>query len=108
MCVDYVVLGDKDDFHPVDRCGERLAIADDHKGSYEPAYTSYTHYWKTVLDYIFVIDPPETHSAVVKLLAPHTPADLEPCLPKKGISASDHVSLAVELEWKSSLSPSTT
>jgi len=77
--------------------GSRVTLRRLRRGSYEPAYTSYTHYWKTVLDYIFVLDPVDRRSTVVSLLLPHRTADLEPGLPQKGVSASDHVSLAAEL-----------
>ncbi|ETW86966.1 hypothetical protein HETIRDRAFT_99377 [Heterobasidion irregulare TC 32-1] len=82
------------------RCGDRLALPPARLGAYEPEWTSYTHYWKTVLDYIFVIDPPDRVSAVVGLLKPHQTSDLDPGIPRKGISGSDHVSLAAELQWQ--------
>ena len=31
------------------RCGERLGLPVHRRGAYEPEWTSYTHYWKTVL-----------------------------------------------------------
>lgn len=53
-----------------------------------------------VTDYIFVIDPPDRVSSVVGLLKPHQTSDLDPGIPRKGISGSDHVSLAAELQWQ--------
>ncbi|GLB36236.1 putative endonuclease exonuclease phosphatase [Lyophyllum shimeji] len=79
--------------------GSRATLGPSRRGKYEPAYTSYTHYWKAVLDYIFVLDPVDRRSTVVSLLSPHRTADLEPGLPQKGVSGSDHVSLAAELCW---------
>jgi len=83
----------------IERCGERLGVPTNRRGAFEPEWTSYTHYWKTVLDYIFVIDPPHRTSSVLRLLKPHATDDLHPGLPKKGVSGSDHVSLAAELQW---------
>jgi hypothetical protein len=34
---------------PILRCGERLGLPAHRRGAYEPEWTSYTHYWKTVL-----------------------------------------------------------
>ncbi|KAI0068339.1 Endonuclease/exonuclease/phosphatase [Artomyces pyxidatus] len=84
------------------RCGERLSMPAQRLGAFEPEWTSYTHYWKTVLDYIFVIDPVDQHSTVLRLLQPHKTESMDPGLPRKGVSGSDHVSLAVELEWHNS------
>ncbi|KZV77045.1 Endonuclease/exonuclease/phosphatase [Peniophora sp. CONT] len=81
------------------RCGERLGIDRNSLGAYEPEYTNYTFYWKLTLDYVFLLDPPGSRSKVLRLLAPHKAEDLGDGLPKKGISASDHVSLAAELQW---------
>ena len=50
-------------------------------------------------DYVFLLDPPGSQSKVLRLLAPHKAENLGDGLPKKGISASDHVSLAAELQW---------
>ncbi|KAF5377429.1 hypothetical protein D9615_005324 [Tricholomella constricta] len=77
--------------------GSRVALGPSRRGSYEPAYTSYTHYWKTVLDYVFVMDPVDRRSDVIALLSLHRTADLEPGLPQKGVCSSDHISLAAEL-----------
>lgn len=34
---------------PVQRCGERLGLSSHQRGAYEPEWTSYTHYWQSVL-----------------------------------------------------------
>ena len=34
---------------PVPRCGERLGLPPHKRGAYEPEWTSYTHYWQSVL-----------------------------------------------------------
>ncbi|KAH9984669.1 Endonuclease/exonuclease/phosphatase [Russula compacta] len=83
------------------RCGERMGLPPHQRGAYEPEWTSYTHYWQSVLDYIWVIDPPDRRASVVRLLQPHTTENLQPGLPRKGISGSDHVSLAAEVQWDS-------
>ncbi|KAG6829385.1 hypothetical protein H0H92_004653 [Tricholoma furcatifolium] len=88
------------DFADLETFGSRVALGADRKGEHEPAYTSYTHYWKTTLDYIFVLDPVDRLSSVVALLAPHRTKDLEHGIPKMGVSSSDHVSLAAEVTWK--------
>ena len=99
----------------VPRCGERMGLPPHKRGAYEPEWTSYTHYWQSVLgellvelcsniakrflDYIWVIDPPNRSASVVRLLQPHATENLHPGLPRKGISGSDHVSLAAEVQW---------
>src|SRR5258705_8611740 len=40
------------------------------------------------------INPPFRPSMILRPLQPHTTADLEPGLPKEGVSGSNHVSLA--------------
>jgi hypothetical protein len=38
---------------PVPRCGERMGLPPHKRGAYEPEWTSYTHYWQSVLgDYL--------------------------------------------------------
>jgi RNA exonuclease NGL2 len=86
---------------PVPRCGERMGLPPHKRGAYEPEWTCYTHYWKNVLDYIWVIDPPDRRASVVRLLQPHATENLHPGLPRKGVSGSDHVSLAAEVQWDS-------
>lgn len=85
---------------PILRCGERLGLPAHQRGAYEPEWTSYTHYWKSVLDYIWVIDPPDRRAVVTRLLQPHMTDNLEPGLPRKGVCGSDHVSLAAEVRWE--------
>ena len=34
---------------PVARCGERMGLPPHKRGAYEPEWTSYTHYWQSVL-----------------------------------------------------------
>ncbi|KAI0286945.1 Endonuclease/exonuclease/phosphatase [Russula aff. rugulosa BPL654] len=84
---------------PVPRCGERVGLPPYKRGAYEPEWTSYTHYWQSVLDYIWVIDPPNRRASIMRLLQPHRTENLHPGLPRKGISGSDHVSLAAEVQW---------
>lgn len=80
--------------------GDRVtSIPTTRQGRHEPEWTSYTHFWKSVLDYIFILDPPSRISHVVGLLKPHTTEDMEPGLPQKGICGSDHVSLVSEIVW---------
>ena len=101
--------------------GDRVtSIPSTRQGRYEPEWTSYTHFWKTVLgqfislrtiacllmkrlylDYIFILDPPSHTSHVVGLLKPHATDDMEPGLPQKGVCGSDHVSLVSEILWTS-------
>ncbi|KAJ7597130.1 Endonuclease/exonuclease/phosphatase [Mycena floridula] len=78
--------------------GSRAIIPESRKGGNEPEWTSYAHFWKTVLDYIFIVDAPNHKMAVTGFVPPHQTSDLLPALPKTGVCASDHVSLSVELE----------
>lgn len=52
-----------------------------------------------VVDYVFVLDPPGRYCRVTGLLSPFQAADLEPGLPQRRVSGSDHVSLVAELVW---------
>ncbi|KIK06907.1 hypothetical protein K443DRAFT_129486 [Laccaria amethystina LaAM-08-1] len=79
--------------------GDRVQIPPGRHGSHEPEYTSYAHYWKTVLDYVFVLDPPGRYCQVTGILSPFQAVDLEPGLPQRRVSGSDHVSLVAELVW---------
>lgn len=79
--------------------GDRITLDPKRLGAHEPEWTSYTHYWKTVLDYIFIIDPEEGSSLITGLLSPHRTADLDPGIPRKGICGSDHVSLCAQIEF---------
>lgn len=69
-------------------------------GAHEPRFTSYTHYWKATLDYLFVLEggagaPPR----VVRVLKPLPAEAMEPGLPKLGVCASDHMSLAADIAF---------
>jgi len=64
------------------------------KGYFEPEYTSYTHFWKSTLDYIFVIGQQLDVCGFMKI--PHA-GDLGPGLPRKGVCGSDHVSLVADI-----------
>lgn len=55
---------------------------------------------RDLTDYIWVVDPPNRKASVTRLLQPHTTENLHPGLPRKGISGSDHVSLAAEVQWE--------
>lgn len=79
--------------------GSRDKLPDGRRGAHEPVWTSYTHYWKTVLDYIFVLDPPDRQVSVVGLAEPFPEEKLVPGLPRKGVCGSDHISLSAELAW---------
>ncbi|KAI0815101.1 Endonuclease/exonuclease/phosphatase [Irpex lacteus] len=80
--------------------GGRVEISG-RRGAFEPIWTSYTHYWKTVLDYIFVLPPADRPVTVTGLAKPHTTEKLDPGIPMKGVCGSDHVSLCAELSWPS-------
>ncbi|KAF7800026.1 hypothetical protein EIP86_011269 [Pleurotus ostreatoroseus] len=104
--------------------GSRVATAPDRHGANEPVWTSYTHYWKTVLgnsafatayrppwnsrptfaDYIFVLDTPAAPVSVLSLASPHTADKFGEGLPRKGVCGSDHMSLGAELSWPTSSS----
>jgi len=79
--------------------GSRVKLFSSRKGRNEPEYTSYTHYWKTVLDYIFILAPIKSRVRVRGLLSPHLKANLAPGIPRKGVSGSDHVSLGAQISW---------
>ncbi|GBE78233.1 hypothetical protein SCP_0111160 [Sparassis crispa] len=79
--------------------GSRVSIPDARHGAFEPVWTSYTHYWKAVLDYIFVLDPPSHKLLICSLAKPHSANDLGLGLPRRGIGGSDHISLGAELGW---------
>ncbi|KAJ7631000.1 Endonuclease/exonuclease/phosphatase [Roridomyces roridus] len=80
--------------------GKRMSIQPTTKGFYEPEYTSYTHYWKTVLDYIFILT--DRNAVVTGLLAPHVTKNIELGLPQKGVCGSDHMSLCAEIRFEAS------
>ncbi|KAF7306996.1 Endo/exonuclease/phosphatase domain-containing protein [Mycena indigotica] len=77
--------------------GDRTKLDASKKGFYEPEYTSYTVFWKTVLDYIFFL-PGRLPTVVTGILAPHKVEDLGAGLPLKTICGSDHVSLSADLD----------
>ncbi|EKM83805.1 hypothetical protein AGABI1DRAFT_51286, partial [Agaricus bisporus var. burnettii JB137-S8] len=79
--------------------GEREHLPTTQPGFHEPSYTCYTHYWKSVLDYIFFIPPQHQSLNVTSLLAPHRTEDFGNGLPMNGVCASDHISLAAEFSW---------
>ncbi|KAJ3568797.1 hypothetical protein NP233_g5472 [Leucocoprinus birnbaumii] len=83
--------------------GDRASLQRTQPGFYEPSYSSYTHYWQSVLDYIFYIPPQIQSCDVMSLLAPHKTKDFGAGLPLKGVCASDHVSLAAEFAWTRSV-----
>ncbi|KAG1885814.1 endonuclease exonuclease phosphatase [Suillus subluteus] len=73
--------------------GDRVSSSPTRLGAHEPMWTSYTHYWKTTLDYIFFVDTPKRSINVASYLNPHRTTDMEAGLPQIGICGSDHVSL---------------
>ncbi|KAL0072060.1 RNA exonuclease ngl2 [Marasmius tenuissimus] len=79
--------------------GERTGLQPHRRGYHEPQWTSYTYYWQNSIDYIFVVDPVDVQSTVVGLLSPPSTSDLEPGIPRQGVSGSDHVSLCVEIAF---------
>jgi len=76
---------------------DRVNLEPFRRGANEPEWTSYTHYWKTVLDYIFILDPLNVHSIVTGISQPPRTEDLDPGIPRKGVCGSDHVSLCAEI-----------
>ncbi|CAK5280252.1 unnamed protein product [Mycena citricolor] len=74
--------------------GERLGWVAGSKGFHEPEYTSYTHWWKSVLDYIFFVEPRPLQ--ITGFRAPHVVKNMELGLPQTGICGSDHISLCAE------------
>jgi len=68
------------------------------KGYFEPMWTSYTNFWKTTLDYIFILEHAYSRSGVLKLLKLPRKVDLGEGLPLKGVCGSDHISLVAEIE----------
>ncbi|EIW72340.1 hypothetical protein TREMEDRAFT_41666 [Tremella mesenterica DSM 1558] len=70
----------------------------DRCAAHEPSYTCFTPLWKLTLDYLFVL-PGEMKVEVTQLLQPATGEQLGEGLPRKGITASDHIAIGCELEW---------
>ncbi|KAI5980382.1 hypothetical protein EDC04DRAFT_2863044, partial [Pisolithus marmoratus] len=83
--------------------GDRTSFSAARLGVNEPMWTSYTHYWKTTLDYIFFLDSPRTHTEVIGYLQPHLTENVVQGLPQLRVCGSDHFSLCAEL--KTSVSP---
>ena len=96
--------------------GTREFLPPARQGFDEPEFTSYTFYWKSVLgkllscqlnlhndtiylDYIFFMDAEQT-AAVTGLAIPPSTDDLEPGIPKEGVSGSDHIALIAEITWQ--------
>ncbi|KAI0652266.1 Endonuclease/exonuclease/phosphatase [Trametes meyenii] len=82
--------------------GSRVSVPSDRRGGFESVYTSYTHYWQAVLDYIFVLDAPGRDVSILRLAKPHSKEAFGEGLPRKGVCGSDHISLAAELHWPAS------
>ncbi|TFK30529.1 Endonuclease/exonuclease/phosphatase, partial [Coprinopsis marcescibilis] len=83
----------------IESFGSRSQTSVDRPGYFEPIYTSYTHYWKSVLDYIFVLADVDQFE-IVGLLAPLGEKDLEPGLPQKGVCGSDHLPLVAQIQFR--------
>ncbi|KAI6133140.1 Endonuclease/exonuclease/phosphatase [Pisolithus croceorrhizus] len=83
--------------------GDRIPLSTARLGANEPMWTSYTHYWKTTLDYIFFLDSPRTHTKVIGYLQPHHTENVAQGLPQLQICGSDHFSLCAKL--MTSISP---
>ncbi|KAF9240862.1 endonuclease exonuclease phosphatase [Melanogaster broomeanus] len=77
--------------------GDRKSLPADRPGAHEPMWTSYTHYWKTTLDYIFILDAPQSKTDVTGYVQPHCTEDVVAGLPQTGICGSDHFSLCTQL-----------
>jgi RNA exonuclease NGL2 len=77
--------------------GDRVPSPPTRLGAHEPMWTSYTHYWKATLDYIFFVDTPKHSINVAGYLNPHRTTDMKSGLPQIDICGSDHVSLCAEL-----------
>ncbi|GFZ46087.1 hypothetical protein JCM24511_04333 [Saitozyma sp. JCM 24511] len=69
-------------------------------GKDEPAYTCFTPLFNLTLDYLFELPSrKDVRVAVVGLLRPPRKDELGQGLPRKGISASDHLAVGCELAW---------
>lgn len=77
----------------------RTPEASTRKGKNEPIYTSYTHYWKSTLDYLFVRPGQGLHLEVLSILESPSREELDPGLPNKGTCGSDHVSLCATIAF---------
>ncbi|KAG8716243.1 hypothetical protein FRC11_006637 [Ceratobasidium sp. 423] len=69
------------------------------KGANEPMWSCFTHYWRSTLDYIFIVDPPEKGSTaqILDALKSARTEVLGDGLPRLRVSPSDHVALAALL-----------
>ncbi|KAH0838377.1 Endonuclease/exonuclease/phosphatase [Lanmaoa asiatica] len=76
--------------------GTRKLLPTEKTGACEPMWTSFTHYWKTTLDYIFILDAPGSRTCVTGYLQPHRTEDVVQGLPQIGICGSDHFSLCAQ------------
>jgi len=76
--------------------GSLYSVSHDEPNFFEPPHTAFAHYWKATLDYIFLLDPCKEIEVLGVTEIPLAPV-LEPGLPRKGISASDHVSLTAQI-----------
>ncbi|KAH7931087.1 endonuclease exonuclease phosphatase [Leucogyrophana mollusca] len=83
----------------IETFGDRLSVLPVKPGAHEPMFTSYTHHWKTTLDYIFVLDAPSGQFHVTGYASPHRTEDVKAGLPQAGICGSDHFSLCAELHF---------
>ncbi|KAJ3920688.1 Endonuclease/exonuclease/phosphatase [Lentinula edodes] len=88
---------------PTRTFGDRVSIPSSRLGGYEPEWTSYTFYWKLVLDYIFILDAPQSQSTITGVLSGHRTEDLQPGLPQLGVCGSDHVLLSAEIVFTPTL-----
>ncbi|KAI5124636.1 hypothetical protein M0805_004245 [Coniferiporia weirii] len=79
--------------------GSRVDLPYGRRGRSEPMYTSYTHYWKVTLDYIFVVLPPGRTLKVLGVLEPPVEEELGAGLPRKGVCGSDHLPLRAQIAW---------
>ena len=80
-------------------------------GDGEPAYTCYTPLYKLTLggarfgsvslivDYLFILPPVGVEVGVTQLLRPSAVDELGEGLPRRGISASDHIAVGCEIAW---------
>ncbi|KAK1925416.1 Endonuclease/exonuclease/phosphatase [Papiliotrema laurentii] len=72
-------------------------VPDGLQGHGEAAYTCYTPLFKLSLDYLFMLPSPAVQ--VTQVLRPGTAEELGEGLPRKGISASDHLAVGCEITW---------
>ncbi|EGO01050.1 hypothetical protein SERLA73DRAFT_87448 [Serpula lacrymans var. lacrymans S7.3] len=80
----------------IETFGDRCSLPPSKLGAHEPMWTCYTHYWKTVLDYIFVLEPARSRVVLTGYTKPHRTEDIRLGLPQVGICGSDHFSVCAE------------